>query len=139
MSETIELEILTPMGAKRDGIRVPGVEVPGAQGELGILPSHEPLITAIVPGVLRFYEGTQSVRLAVGSGFAEVRLGGRVTVLVDRALERAEINVAKAREELAAALAELQQQRTVTSIDDPKTVELQRRCEWLEAQVRVGE
>ncbi|MFO0632373.1 MAG: hypothetical protein U0168_05945 [Nannocystaceae bacterium] len=51
MSDTaIKLDILTPMGAIRDGIDVPGVEVPGVLGELGILPRHESLITAIVPG-----------------------------------------------------------------------------------------
>ena len=58
MSDTsIKLDILTPMGAIRDGIDVPGVEVPGVLGELGVLPRHEALITAIVPGVIRFREG----------------------------------------------------------------------------------
>ena len=83
MSDTaIKLDILTPMGAIRDGIEVPGVEVPGVLGEIGVLPRHEALLTALVPGVVRFREGATQVRLAVGAGFLEVKEAGLDRYLV---------------------------------------------------------
>ena len=57
MAEQIKLDILTPLGPKRDGIEVGGVEIPGIEGELGVLPQHEALVTAVLPGVVRFREG----------------------------------------------------------------------------------
>jgi F-type H+-transporting ATPase subunit epsilon len=93
----IKLDILTPLGPKRDGVEVPGVEIPGIEGEMGVLPLHEALITAVVPGVIRFREGAKSTRIAVGAGFLEVKESGRVIVLVERALEPDEIDVEKAK------------------------------------------
>src|SRR5947208_15704236 len=60
----------------------------GAEGELGILPRHAPLLTTLRPGELQIRNGTDVVSLFVGGGFLEV-LPDRVTVLADVA-ERAE-------------------------------------------------
>jgi F-type H+-transporting ATPase subunit epsilon len=60
----------------------------GAEGELGILPHHAPLLTTLAPGPLRIDHGGQSEEIFVGGGFLEV-LPERVTVLADVA-ERAE-------------------------------------------------
>src|SRR5919197_1803904 len=60
----------------------------GAEGELGILPGHAPLMTTLQPGELRIDHGDGSESLFVGGGFLEV-LPDRVTVLADVA-ERAE-------------------------------------------------
>jgi F-type H+-transporting ATPase subunit epsilon len=103
----IKLDILTPLGPKRDGVEVPGVEIPGIEGEMGVLPLHEALITAVVPGVIRFREGAKSTRIAVGAGFLEVKESGRVIVLVERALEPDEIDVEQARRDRTEAKAEL--------------------------------
>jgi F-type H+-transporting ATPase subunit epsilon len=60
----------------------------GADGELGILPNHAPLLTTLKPGPLRIDSEGKSEEIFVGGGFLEV-LPERVTVLADVA-ERAQ-------------------------------------------------
>ena len=60
----------------------------GTEGELGILPRHSPLLTALKPGLLTVRSGGDTQELFVGGGFLEI-LPDRVTVLADVA-ERAD-------------------------------------------------
>ena len=104
LPDSIELIIVTP---ERQLLRERVVEVvmPGAEGELGILPGHAPLITELGIGELT-YRGpgpNASGVLAIIRGFAEV-LGDRVTVLAETAERAAEIDLARA--EAAKARAE---------------------------------
>ena len=66
----------------------------GADGELGVLARHAPLMTVLKPGPLkiRITEGNEQI-LFVGGGFLEV-LPDRVTVLADVAEHADEISVA---------------------------------------------
>jgi len=96
LPESIELIVVTP---ERQFLRESVVEVvmPGAEGELGILPGHAPLITELGIGELT-YRGAganPSGVLAIIQGFAEV-LGDRVTVLAETAERAAEIDMARA-------------------------------------------
>lgn len=134
MAHGMKLDILTPLGPKRQGIDVPGVEVPGLEGELGVLPLHESFITAVVPGVVRFREGARSLRIAVGSGFLEVKESGRVVLLCDRALEPDEIDASAAREKLTEVTRELEAYKGPISAASYR--DLQTRRQWLEAQLR---
>jgi F-type H+-transporting ATPase subunit epsilon len=133
---TIKLDILTPMGPRRRGIEVTGVEIPGVAGELGVLPDHVPFVTPVVPGVVRFREGDTSVRIAVGAGFLEIGADGRVAILVERALESGEIDVATARNELSRVSAQLATQHD--SIDAAEHRKLSTEQGWLEAQIRAA-
>jgi F-type H+-transporting ATPase subunit epsilon len=63
------------------------VIAPGADGELGILPHHTPLMTALKPGEIIARKGTDEYSLVVSGGFLEVR-PDRVIILADAA-ERA--------------------------------------------------
>jgi F-type H+-transporting ATPase subunit epsilon len=133
---TLKLDILTPLGPKRRGIDVSGVEIPGLFGELGVLPGHVPFVTAVVPGVVRFKDGDESVRIAVGSGFLEIGADGRVAVLVERALLPAEIDVAAAKAALTRVNAELARQHdSIDAVDHRKLTDEQG---WLEAQIRAA-
>ncbi|MCY1062278.1 ATP synthase F1 subunit epsilon [Nannocystis sp. SCPEA4] len=132
---TIKLDILTPLGPKRHGVVVPGVEVPGLLGELGVLPEHVPFITPVVPGVVRFRDGGESVRIAVGAGFLEVTRDNRVVILVERALEVSEIDANKARDELKRVQADLS--HDLGSIDAAEHRKLVTEQGWLEAQLRA--
>src|SRR5437660_11858644 len=69
----------------------------GAEGELGVLARHAPLMTILKPGPLRIQEtfGADEQLLFVGGGFLEV-LPERVTVLADVAEHAEEISVASA-------------------------------------------
>jgi len=63
------------------------VDLPGAEGDLGILPGHAPLVTALRPGIVTvFREGKQDLIVVIG-GFAEVSPAG-LTVLADKAVAR---------------------------------------------------
>lgn len=135
MSDTIKLDILTPMGAVRDGVEVPGVEVPGMLGELGILPRHESLVTAVVPGVVRFREGVTNVKLAVGSGILEVKEAGRVILLVDRAATPEQVDRAAVQKRLDEVKAKLELEKG--PVDGAEYRALADERAWLEAQLRL--
>ena len=125
LPESIELIIVTP---ERQYLRESVVEVvmPGAEGELGILPGHAPLMTELGIGELT-YRGAganPSGSLSVIQGFAEV-LGDRVTVLAETAERAAEIDLARA--EAAKARAEQRLAAADTNIDwDRASIALQR-------------
>lgn len=73
------------------------VIAPGIEGELGILPRHAPLLTALSYGELRISKGPEEYILAIGGGFLEVR-PDRVVVLADAAEHAEEIDVTRAEE-----------------------------------------
>ena len=135
-NHSIKLDILTPLGPKRRNLEVTGVEIPGLNGELGVLPDHVPFVTPVIPGVVRFREGETSVRIAVGAGFLEIGPDGRVAVLVERALLSSEIDVAAARTALTRVSAELA--RLQDSIDAAEHRKLTDEQGWLEAQIRAA-
>jgi F-type H+-transporting ATPase subunit epsilon len=87
---TLKLEIVTPE-AKIFSQDVDVVYLPGADGDLGILPKHIPLMTMIKPGELRVTAQGRDTFMAVGEGFAEVT-GQSVTVLTDMAVEEEKID-----------------------------------------------
>ncbi len=94
MADTIKLEVVTPerVVASEDAEYI---EMPGSTGYLGILPGHAPLLTELSPGEISYRIGSDTKRLAVGWGLAEV-LPSQVTILA-RVAERAdEIDVARA-------------------------------------------
>lgn len=83
--------------------------IPAAEGEMGILPDHAPMIVALRGGVIRVRDnGAETDRLFVAGGFAEIQ-PGRVTVLADEATPLAELSKAGAERRLADAEAELKQ------------------------------
>ena len=90
----LQLEIVTP---DRAVVReeVDEVVVPGAEGELGILPGHTPLLATLRIGPLRYRTGSKIERLVISWGFAEV-LPDRVIVLAERGFLPGEIDRAEA-------------------------------------------
>ena len=90
----LQLEIVTPE-RKIFSAAVENVYLPGADGELGILPEHAGLVTALKAGELHYLHNGVKTTLAIGSGFAEVSQK-KVVVLTDSALGEAEIDEATA-------------------------------------------
>jgi len=102
----IQLVIVTPT-RQLVRTRTKEVTLPGANGYLGILPGHAPLMTELGIGELTFQGAPQAAPLSIIRGFAEV-LPDRVTVLAETAelaaeidLERAEAAKARAEKRLA--------------------------------------
>ncbi|MEO8614815.1 MAG: ATP synthase F1 subunit epsilon [Luteolibacter sp.] len=90
----LQLDIVTPEKSIFSDL-VDNVYLPGADGEMGILPMHAGLVTALQAGVLRYLHNGQEVSLAIGSGFAEITQT-KVVVLTDMALGEAEIDISRA-------------------------------------------
>ena len=78
---SIQLEIITPLRKVLSEV-VDYLVVPGYEGQLGILPQHTSLISAVEAGVLTYYQNNREHKLQVGEGFLEV-LENRVVVLMD--------------------------------------------------------
>lgn len=78
----------------------------GADGYMGVLPGHTPLLTTLEVGHLMYREGASVHRMVLGAGFAEV-LPDRVIVLADSAKQPAEIDRAQAERDLQEAEREL--------------------------------
>lgn len=90
----LSLEIVTP---DRALVReeVDEIQLPGAEGYLGILPGHAPLLATLKVGELWYRVGQERHYLAIAGGFVEV-LPDRVTVLAHIAERAPEIDVARA-------------------------------------------
>jgi F-type H+-transporting ATPase subunit epsilon len=100
--DSIQLVVVTPVRQYLSE-SVTEVQLPGADGYLGVLPGHAPLITELGIGELTYRTaGGQSGLLAVIRGFAEV-LPDRVSVLAETAERAEEIDINRAKEALKRA------------------------------------
>lgn len=95
--KTQRLEIVTPE-RKIYSQDVNFVVVPGVEGEMGFLPEHAALVSALRIGIIRVYEeGKKPLRIAVAGGFVEVK-DNRVTVLTSASEREDQINRKRAEE-----------------------------------------
>ena len=101
MAERLRLEVVTPSRRVLEG-SAQEVRIPGALGELGILPGHTPLLTSLGTGQVQWTDGETSGRLVVQGGFAEVQPDA-VTVLATVAETIDQIDVEAARGALSEA------------------------------------
>jgi len=69
------------------------VDLPGAEGDMGILAAHAPLVTTLRPGIVTVYRDGKREPIVVTGGFAEVGPGG-LTVLADKAVPRENFDLA---------------------------------------------
>jgi len=80
---TLNLRVLAPDQSVFDG-SADEVILPSTTGQLGILPGHVSLLTALDVGVMRLRSGKDWTAIALMGGFAEVE-ADEVTVLVNTA------------------------------------------------------
>jgi F-type H+-transporting ATPase subunit epsilon len=92
----IQLDIVTPERLAFSE-EVDAVNVPGIEGELGILPHHAPLVSTLGAGELRIRKGSTEESFAIFGGFLQV-LPDKVVVLAETADLASEIDLAKAEE-----------------------------------------
>jgi F-type H+-transporting ATPase subunit epsilon len=97
----LKLEIVTPEKKVLDE-PVDSVTVPTATGEIGILPNHAPLISALRSGILSYTSKGATDRLVISGGFVEVS-HDQVAILTDVAERADEIDPDAARAEREAA------------------------------------
>ncbi len=106
----IQLSIVTPM-KNVVAEEVDQVNVPGEDGDLGVLADHAPLITTLRSGPLSYEKGDEVVQMVVSGGYMEVT-ENRVTVLAETAefldeIDRTRAEAAKAEAEAKLAQADL--------------------------------
>lgn len=97
----LKLEIVTPE-KKVVETEADSVTVPTASGEVGILPNHAPLISALKPGILSYTQRGTTERIAIAGGFVEVS-NDKVSVLAGSAETSGEVDATAARADLEAA------------------------------------
>ena len=90
----IKLSIVTPERSLVNE-QVDELQIPGADGYLGVLPGHAPLFTELKVGELSYRKANTWTSLAVAWGFAEV-LPDQVRVLAETAERAQEIDLERA-------------------------------------------
>ena len=93
----LTLQIITPERIVFQEEDVESLTVPGADGELTILPEHAALMTALKPGPVVMRRGGEEIDLALSGGFMEVR-DDKIILLADTAERSDEIDAARAEE-----------------------------------------
>jgi F-type H+-transporting ATPase subunit epsilon len=134
---TFSLSLVTPEGPAFEG-DVEMLIVPGADGEIGVLARHAPLVALLNAGATRIYRDRASedvLEFATGPGFFKVEQD-RALALVDDAVESREIDDARAREQLETARAELEQVERGES--DADRWQLEQRIRHAENQLTVA-
>jgi F-type H+-transporting ATPase subunit epsilon len=108
MANAVAFTLITPRAIVFEGDAELVIAV-GTEGEIGILPSHAPFLTALRPGVLRANvsdgSGIMRIELACGEGFLQA-LPDKITVLTDAAYAADEVDLGETRDELAHAVQE---------------------------------
>src|SRR6266576_587483 len=90
---TFHFDLVSPEKLLFSG-EVDQVDVPGSEGEFGVLAGHAPLVTTLRPGILVVYAERETLRVGVHAVFAEVGPTG-LTVLANIAVPVDEFDVAQ--------------------------------------------
>jgi F-type H+-transporting ATPase subunit epsilon len=133
---TFEVSLVTPDGSAFDG-EAEMLIVPGADGEIGVLARHAPLVALLKAGSTRVHvRRNEDVReFATGPGFFKVEQD-RALALVDDAVDVSEIDRTRAQEQLEAAQAELA--RIEAGDSDADRWQLEQRIRHAENQLAVA-
>ena len=87
----LHFEFVSPESVLFSG-DVDQVDLPGIEGDLGVLPGHAPMVTLLRPGIITIIREGQREPVVVVGGFAEMGPGG-LTVLADRAGAREDFDL----------------------------------------------
>src|SRR5262245_45899594 len=81
---TFHFDLVSPEKLLFSG-EVDQVDVPGSEGDFGVLAGHAPLVSSLRPGIMRVKVNNETQSMIVLGGFAEVATDGKLTVLADLA------------------------------------------------------
>ena len=131
---TFSVSVVTPEGPAYEG-EAEMLIVPGADGEIGVLARHAPLVAMLKAGNTRVHLGNNEVReFATGPGFFKVEQD-RAIALVDDAVPAREIDPERAERQLEEARAELE--RVDSGESDADRWQLEQRIRHAENQLSV--
>ncbi|MER5172313.1 F0F1 ATP synthase subunit epsilon [Thioclava sp. GXIMD2076] len=101
MANTMQADLVAPE-RKLASVQATQVLVPGAEGDMTVMPGHAPTITSLRPGKLTIVSEKGEESYAVTGGFAEISEEG-ISVLAERALPASEFTAEIAAELVAEA------------------------------------
>jgi F-type H+-transporting ATPase subunit epsilon len=126
---TFHFDLVSPEKLAFSG-DVDQVDVPGVEGDFGVLAGHAPVVAAIRPGILTVISGSDTKKIIVLGGLAEVSDKG-LTVLADVATSIEELDRAKFTETISDMEAKLSEKegseldRAVERLDHFKSIQNQ--------------
>ena len=126
MAAALHLEFVSPESVLFSG-DVDQVDLPGTEGDLGILGGHAPLVTTLRPGLVTIIRGNTREPVVVIGGFAEVSPSG-LTILADKAVARADFDL-----ELLAGEIKDAEEDVADAKDDAQRDKLARHLEQLKS------
>jgi len=125
---TLHFELVSPEKLVFSG-EVEQVDVPGIEGDFGVLAGHAPYVSTLRPGILTVHAAGGDQKIVVLGGFAEVSAEG-LTVLAELAEAVADIDRAMITErigEMESRIAKLapgnELDRLITRLDHFKTID----------------
>ena len=112
---TFHFDLVSPERLLLSG-EVEQVDVPGSEGDFGVLAGHAPMVTALRPGVLTIKRDGGELKVVVLGGFAEVSPTG-LTVLADAATAIEDFDRAMLAEHIKAAEEKVAKMSASAAID----------------------
>ena len=94
MATTYHLTIVTPAGKPFDG-DIESLTAPGEEGFFGVLAHHAPMIAGTKLGILKLTQNGSPTHFITGEGVLEVKLGGAVVLLADKAVPASSLDEAQ--------------------------------------------
>jgi F-type H+-transporting ATPase subunit epsilon len=124
---TFHFDLVSPEKLAFSG-EVDQVDIPGAEGDFGVLAGHAPVVAALRPGILTVTSGGKHEKIIVLGGLAEVSEKG-LTVLADVATSLDELDRARFTETISDMEAKLAEKegseldRAIERIDHFKSIQ----------------
>jgi F-type H+-transporting ATPase subunit epsilon len=124
----LHFEFVSPEAVLFSG-EVDQVDLPGAEGDMGIFADHAPMVATLRPGIVTVVRGSTREPIVITGGFAEVGPAG-LTILADRAVARADFDTAMlaaeikdAEEDVADATDQAVRDKLVQHLDQLKALQ----------------
>lgn len=89
MADTLQFDLVSPE-RRLASMEATEVQIPGAEGDMTVMPLHMPVITTLRPGILRAVGANGVQEFVVSGGFAEVT-GTSASILAEQAVPRSEV------------------------------------------------
>lgn len=105
MADKLNVSLVSPERELFTG-QVDQVDLPGSEGDLGILPNHAPLMAALTTGVVVMFNGGKEEKYLVQGGFADVTPSG-LTILAESAVSLDKLDRDELKRQIDDAKAEL--------------------------------
>lgn len=102
------------------------VDLPGTDGDYGVLANHAPFLATLRPGVVAVRSGAETTRYFVRGGFADMNAGG-LTLLAEKAIPVADLKA----DQIATEIKDAED-----DVADAKSEEARRKAETRLAQLR---